>query len=116
LVGARELAPPGLVREVEGPVVAALFPTDGCRQPAAHRRMPAGLVTESDPVRVGLHFFLRQTHHLTGLQPKAVEPEIARIDAVVAPLGVAIAQVEKLAGRASIAVEVDLESSLLGAG
>jgi hypothetical protein len=45
-----------------------------------------------------------------------VEPETARVDTVIAPASVAVAQVEELAGRVSVAVKVDLQGGLLGVG
>lgn len=65
---------------------------------------------------MGLHFGLGEAQYLTRLEPKAVEPQPARIHAVVAPLGVALAQVEELSGSVSVPVEIDFESGLFSAG
>jgi hypothetical protein len=65
---------------------------------------------------MGLDLVLRQTYHLTWLEPDAVQPETARVDAKVAPARVMRAQVEELARCMSVAVEVDTEGSLLSVG
>lgn len=78
--------------------------------------MSGGLLTESSPVRVGLDFGLSETQYPTRLEPKAMKTEPARIDAVVAPSGIALAQVEELSGSMSVPVEVDFERGLLSAG
>jgi D-serine deaminase-like pyridoxal phosphate-dependent protein len=58
---------------------------------------------------MGLDLVLRQTYYLTWLEPDAVQPETARVDAKVAPARVLRAQVEELARRMSVTVEVDTE-------
>jgi hypothetical protein len=45
-----------------------------------------------------------------------MKPETARVGTVVAPASVTLAEVEELAGRAPVAVEVDAKGGLLGAG
>jgi hypothetical protein len=65
---------------------------------------------------MGLDLVLRQTYHLTWLEPDAVQPETARVDAKVAPARVMRAQVEELARCMSVTVEVDTEGSLLSVG
>ena len=78
--------------------------------------MLGGLVSEPVPRGMGLDLGLGEPHHLAGRQVQAVEPEAARIDAVVAPALVALAEVEELACGVAVAVEVDLERGLLGSG
>jgi hypothetical protein len=105
-----------LVGELEKPVAAAVLAADCRGQPAPHRWMAVGHVTEAGKVRMGLDLFLRQTYYLTSPEPDAVQPETARVDAKVAPARVMLAQVEELARCMSVTVEVDTEGSLLSLG
>jgi hypothetical protein len=63
-----------------------------------------------------LHLRLRQPHHLPRLEREAVEAEPAGVDPVIAPALVALGQVEELPRGRAVAVEIDLERRLLGAG
>ena len=94
-----EVASERLVGELEETVGAPVVATHGCGQPAAHRWVLGRLIAESGPGRMSLHLLLGQTHDLTRLELKAVQPEAAGVDAVVAPAGVTLAEVEELPGR-----------------
>jgi hypothetical protein len=65
---------------------------------------------------MGLDLGLREADDLAGRQGEAVQAEAVRIDAVLAPLRVLLAHVEELARRLAVAVEVEGERGLLGAG
>src|SRR5436309_15373849 len=78
--------------------------------------MEGRLVAEALPGRMGLDLLLREPHHLAWSELQAVQSDAARIDPIVVPALVALAQVEELAGRVAVAVEIDLERRLLGSG
>jgi hypothetical protein len=65
---------------------------------------------------MSLDLVLSEPHDFTRRQRQAVEAETARIDAVVAPAFIALRQVEELARRRAVTVELHLQRRLLGAG
>jgi hypothetical protein len=64
---------------------------------------------------MSLDLVLSQPHDLTRRQSHAVQAEPVRIDAVVAPALIALGQVEELARRRAVTVEIHLQRRLLGA-
>jgi hypothetical protein len=64
LVLSGEIGSARLVGELKETVVAATVAADRRGEPAAQRRVVGGLVTESGPARMGLHFFLGQADDL----------------------------------------------------
>jgi hypothetical protein len=102
-----EVSSSRLVGELEKPVTAAVFAADRRGQPAPHRWVAVGQITEAGPGRMGLDLILRQTDHLAWLEPDAVQPVPVGVDAKVAPARVPRAEVEELARRMPVTVEVD---------
>jgi hypothetical protein len=78
--------------------------------------MVGRLIAEAGPGRVCFGFLLRQAHDLAWIELEAVQAEPLRVDAVVSPALVACAQIEELARRVTVAVEIHAERRLLRPG
>jgi hypothetical protein len=65
---------------------------------------------------MSLDLFLSEQHDFAGRERQPVQSEPVRIDAVAAPAFITLGQVEELARRRAVAVEVHLQRGLLGTG